>query len=165
MYEHELVGWYGDAPPLGLDHEEFAYAGKFDGNEGKFVTRDNGAVVAALSFSPDHAHENGVRVRYFAVRKGRRGKGIGTSLLRHASDRLLEERGYERVRISVNNPFAYESAQAAGFGWTGETSGIAELVMERPAPDDDRYEEGLRVFAERDLSEEKESFVRERLRE
>jgi len=161
--QHGFVGGYSEAPPLGLDHERFAYAGKFDGKEGKFLTRDGADLVAALSFSPDRAHENAARIRYIDVRRDRRNEGIASSLLRYAADSL--HRRYDTVRIGVNRPFAYAAAYNADFGWTGETSGIAELVMEHPAPEDDRYEEGLREFVGRDLSEDGEEFVRRRLRE
>lgn len=158
--EHEVIGWSDTS--LELD-DSFAYAGKFRVPSGKVVTRDNdGETVAALSFSPDRADEEGVRVRYFAVRKERQGEGIGSALLGYAADCLLDR--YETVRVSVNNPYSYEAAVKAGFGWTGDTSGLAELVMRRPAPDTGGYADGMRLLAERDLSEEEAEFVRSKLR-
>lgn len=159
MYEHEVVGWSDET--LELDGS-FAYAGKFRVPSGKAVTRDTetGEKVAALSFSPDYADEDAVRVRYFAVRRNRQGEGIGSALLEHAADRLLER--YDAVRVSVNNPYSYEAATKAGFGWTGDTAGLAELVMQRPC-DTRRYEEGLRRLAERDLSDGERDFVRRKL--
>jgi GNAT superfamily N-acetyltransferase len=160
--EHEFVGWSDATLELG---DGFAYAGKFRVPSGKAVTRDGDEVVAALSFSPDRADDDGVRVRYFAVRSDRRGEGLGSSLLRFASDLLLDR--YATVRISVNNPYAYEAAHKAGFVWTGETSGIAELVMRKPSREDadtvGRYAEGLRRFLGRDLTEEERGFVRRKL--
>jgi GNAT superfamily N-acetyltransferase len=164
--EHEVVGYSDTTLELG---DSFAYAGKFRVPSGKAVARDeDDGTVAALSFSPDRADEDAVRVRYFAVRDGLRGEGIGSSLLGFAAERLLE-RGYEAVRVSVNNPYAYEAATKAGFVWTGETSGLAELVTQRPPPDgvsdtDERYAEGMRLFAERDLTEPEDAFVRRKLR-
>ena len=166
--EHEVVGW-SDAT-LELDDTDFAYAGKFRLPSGKAVTRDTdtGDTVAVLSFSPDRADPDGVRVRYFTARDDLRGEGIGSSLLGFASDRLLER--YGTVRISVNNPYAYEAAHKAGFVWTGDTAGLAELVLRKPAEDtdtgtDERYVEGLRRFADRDLTDGEEAFVRRKLRD
>lgn len=162
--EYEVVDW--SAATLELD-ESFAYAGKFRVPSGKAVARDGDEIIAALSFSPDRADDSAVRIRYFAVRTDRRGEGIGSTLLEHVTDRLLDERGYATVRISVNNPYAFEAAHKAGFGWTGDTAGLAELVMERPSPDavdrEEMYFEALRRFAERDLTDEEDEFVRRKL--
>jgi len=162
---HEVVAW-SDAT-LELD-DSFAYAGKFRVPSGKAVSRDaSGGIVAALSFSPDHADDSRARVRYFAVRDDRRGEGIGSSLLSHTADRLLTDRGYDAVRVSVNNPYAYVAAHKAGFGWTGETAGLESLVLERPpdesADTDKRRDEGLRRFTDRDLSEPEHDFLRRKL--
>lgn len=160
MTEYEIVGW--SEVSLELD-DSFAYSGKFGVASGKSVARESDEIVAALSFSPDKADKHAVRVRYFAVREDRRGEGIGSSLLDYTAERLLSR--YDAVRVSVNNPYSYEAAYKAGFGWTGETAGLAELVAERPSPEEDRYEDGLRLFAERDLSEPEEEFVRQKIRE
>jgi GNAT superfamily N-acetyltransferase len=165
--KHELLG---TKATLELDADEFAYAGKFRVPSRKAVTRsdDGESIVAAISFSRDRADEDAVRVRYVTVREDRRGEGVGSSLLDFTAERLLEENG--AVRISVNNPFSYAAARKAGFGWTGEETGLAELVMERPRPSDGgeasgRHEQALRTFAERDLSEEEETYVRRKLDE
>ena len=159
---HEIIGW-SDAT-LELNADEFAYAGKFRVPSGKAVTRDRDEVVAALSFSNDRADSDAVRVRYISVRKDRRGEGIGSSLLDFAADRLLER--YDHVRISVNNPYSYTAARKAGFVWTGDETGLAELVMERPREEDDkRHEQALRILADRDLSDEEDEFVRRKLDE
>jgi len=166
-HEHEIVGWSDAA--LELDEDGFAYAGKFRVTSGKAVTRsEDDSIVAALSFSPDRAEDEAVRVRYITVRSDLRGEGIGSKLLEYAADRLLER--YESVRISVNNPYSYGAACKAGFGWTGEETGIAELVMEKPRPldgdeADDRHEGALRLLGERDLSEDEEKYLREKLDE
>ena len=162
-HEHEIVGWSDAA--LELDEDEFAYAGKFRVPSGKAVTRDEDedGIVAALSFSQDRADDSAVRVRYFTVRSDIRGEGVGSELLEHAADRLLER--YQAVRISVNNPFSYAAARKAGFGWTGEETGIAELVMERPCEGDERHEQALRLLAERDLSDDEQEFVHRKLDE
>jgi GNAT superfamily N-acetyltransferase len=166
-YEHELLD--SDAT-LELDADEFAYAGKFRVSSRKAVTRDEEEsedIVAALSFSYDRADDEAVRVRYITVREDRRREGIGSALLDFAAERLLKR--YDRVRISVNNPYSYAAARKAGFGWTGEETGLAELVMERPrACEDDedaRHVEALRAFEERDHSDEEDEFVRRKLDE
>jgi GNAT superfamily N-acetyltransferase len=165
-HEHEIVG--RSDVTLELDEDEFAYAGKFRVTSGKAVTRSEDGIVAALSFSPDHADDDAVRVRYITVRSGLRGEGIGSELLGYAADRLLER--YGAVRISVNNPFSYGAARKAGFGWTGEKTGLAELVMEKPRPLDgdeaaERHEGALGLLGERDLSDDEEEYLREKLDE
>jgi len=37
------------------------------------------------------------------------------------------------VKIAVNNSFAYAALYKCGFAYTGENTGIAELVLERSA--------------------------------
>lgn len=167
MTTHELLD---SEATFELDADRFAYAGKFRVPGGKAVTRDEEAsedgIVAALSFSPDRADDEAVRVRYITVRDDLRGEGIGSSLLEYAADRLLER--YEDVRISVNNPYSYAAARKAGFGWTGDETGMAELVMERPRSQDEedaRHVEALRAFEERNLSDDEEKFVRRKLDE
>ena len=194
--EYDLLGWPPDGPKLRLDHERFSYAGKFVmTNTGKAVAREgrdgdgNGdgdegdEIVAAVAFNEDRTDASTLWLRYVTVARDRRGEGIGPELLARVRDRALE-RGYERLRIAVNNPFAYEALYRTGFGYTGETTGIAELVLEYPAPtasesgdggdrDDDvaadgeadataRYRAGLEAFRERDLSDEEERFLESR---
>ncbi|AFZ71967.1 GNAT family N-acetyltransferase [Natronobacterium gregoryi] len=165
--EYDVLGWPPDGPKLRLDHERFSYAGKFVmTNTGKAVARDDGSLVAAVAFNEDRTDEETLWLRYVTVARDRRGEGIGPQLVRRVRDQALE-RGYERLRIAVNNPFAYEALYRAGFGYTGETTGIAELVLEYPRPEDwigerDAYQRGLEEFRERDLSLEEETFLEDR---
>jgi len=177
--EYHLLGWPGDGPRLALDHEQFAYAGNFrTGRTGIAVALADGTappdpgasgsptgelegVVAAASFDADRAATNALRIRYVTVREDRRGEGIGPRLLAFVVDRARErefegarERRFERVRIGVNNPIAYRACYKAGFAFTGEESGMGELVLEAPAAGDRpgaTYREGLARFADRDL--------------
>lgn len=147
--ELELLGWPPDGPKLRLDHERFSYAGKFVmTNTGKAVARADGDgtdehgegytddVLAAASFNEDRTDAETLWIRYVTVAKSRRGDGIGPELLAFVRDRAID-RGYARVRIAVNNPFAYEALYRAGFAFTGETTGLAELVLEH-SPAEDR---------------------------
>ena len=188
----EVVGWPDDGPTLALDHERFSYAGKFVmSTTGKAVLwdadpgdrtldarrglprgerDDSDAVAAAVAFNEDRTDPATLWLRYVTVRADRRGEGLGPRLLGATVERALE-RGYERVRIAVNNPFAYEAAWKAGFAFTGERTGIAELVAEFPraaalgeADPGARYREGLRAFREREsLTDRERAFVDERL--
>jgi GNAT superfamily N-acetyltransferase len=159
--EFDLLGWPPDGPALRLDHETFAYAGKFVmTSTGKAVARD-GTVVGAASFSPDRTDPDCLRVRYVTVRADRRGEGIGPRLLRFVAERA-RERDYAAVRIAANNPFAYEACYRAGFVFTGTETGLAELVLDyRPdaPPGRERYRDGLDRYRERDLSAAEESFL------
>ncbi|AHF99121.1 acetyltransferase [Halostagnicola larsenii XH-48] len=185
--ELEVLGWPPDGPKLRLDYERFSYAGKFVmTNTGKAVARANGdgtdeqgegstdEVLAAASFNEDRTDADTCWIRYVTVERSRRGEGIGPRLLAFVRDRAIE-RGYARVRIAVNNPFAYEALYRAGFSYTGETTGIAELVLEYPGPNSDpdpdadadwdereRYQAGLEEFRERDLSDEEAAFLESR---
>ncbi|WP_455448581.1 GNAT family N-acetyltransferase [Natrinema thermotolerans] len=170
--EYDLLGWPPDGPKLRLDHERFSYAGKFVmTNTGKAVARtDNGRLVAAVAFNEDRTDADTLWLRYVTVDQDRRGEGIGPALCRLVRDRALE-RGYERLRIAVNNPFAYEALYRTGFAYTGETTGIAELILEYPMPDDpdtatwtdrERYQAGLAEYRDRDLSDAEERFLAER---
>jgi len=160
--EYELLGWPADGPTLDLDHRRFAYAGKFVMSDtGKAVARDggpDGGVVAAVSFSPDRDDGDLLWLRYITTRQDHQGTEVGARLARFAVDRARGR--YDRVRIAVNNPFAYHALWKAGFAYTGEESGLAELVL---AVDGERsrstYQAGLDVFRERDLSKAEESFL------
>jgi len=169
------LGWPPDAPTLRLDYRRFAYAGKFVlGSTGKAVARrvepratesrspaadarteyDEG-VFAAASFSPDRTDGDCLCVRYVTVRDDRQGEGIGARLLAFVAGRAAD-RGYDRVRIAVNNPAAYVAAHRAGFAFVGRETGLAELVCERPAGrpaerDADAYRDGLDRYREREL--------------
>jgi len=155
-----VLGWPAAGETLSLDHERFAYAGKFVmSGTGKAVARAGGDVVAAVAFDPDRTDGEVLKLRYVTVREDRQGEGIGPRLLRFIAARA-SERGFERVVIAVNNPFAYQAAYRAGFGYTGDRTGIAELELARPTPDRaGRYRDGLAAFRERDLGEPAASFL------
>lgn len=158
--ELELLGWPPDGPTLRLDHRRFSYAGKFVMSAtGKAVAREDGELLGAVAFNEDRTDASALWLRYVTVRADRRGEGIGPRLLAFVRDRA-RDRGYERVRIAVNNPFAYEACYRAGFGYTGRRTGIAELVLEHPDErSPERYREGLDEFRERDLSADEEAFL------
>jgi len=161
--EFALLGWPEDSHPLYLDHEQFAYAGKFVmTSTGKAVVGDN-TVVAAAAFDTDRTDESTLVVRYVTVRRDRRGERLGPRLLGFVRERA-RERGYERVTISANNPYSYQGAYRAGFTFTGEEHGIAELTLEWPGDRSrERYHNGLSVFQQRDLSDDEETFLAEKL--
>ncbi|NHN48532.1 GNAT family N-acetyltransferase [Halostella sp. JP-L12] len=155
--EFEVLGWPPDGPTLDLDHREFSYAGKFVmSNTGKAVVRDGGSVVAAAAFNEDRTDDSVLWIRYITARQDRRGDGIGPRLADFVAD-AAADRGYDRVRIAVNNPFAYRALYKARFGYTGETTGIAEVVLERPGdPSEERYRAGLDEFRGRESLSESE---------
>ncbi|GAB3423371.1 GNAT family N-acetyltransferase [Haloparvum alkalitolerans] len=194
--EFDLLGWPEDEPTLRLDYRAFSYAGKFvmtttgkaalrtaDGSaaapgwepgrklpEGMDPDAFDADVAAAIAFDADRTDPEVLRLRYVTVHAALRGEGLGPRLV---GDLLgpAAERGFERVRIAVNNPFAYEALYRAGFAFTGRETGLAELVLERPveAPAADReeaarYREGLARYRKRGgLSDAERSFLRERL--
>ena len=192
--EFAVVGWPDEGVTLRLDYRAFAYAGKFVvGAPGKAVLRtaDGSAavpswspeeplpktvdpdtfdedVVAAVSFSADRTDPACCRLRYVTVHAARRGEGIGPELVARTIPRLGERR-YDRVRIAVNNPFAYEALYKVGFAYTGDRTGIAELELARPvdAPaeshgDHERYQAGLDRFRERDPPAREATFLSDR---
>jgi ribosomal protein S18 acetylase RimI-like enzyme len=159
--QFELLGSEAAGPTLRLDHERFAYAGKFVmSSSGKTVAREGGDVVGAVAFSADHDDPRAVHLRYVTVREDRRGEGIGPRLLRFTATLLRGDlpadcATYETVLIAANNPIAYRACYRAGFDYTGDQTGIAELLLAY-RPDerhDGRYEAGLRLYAERSLPE------------
>ena len=160
--EFALLGWPEDEHPLYLDYRQFAYAGKFVmTGTGKAVVGDDG-VVAAAAFDADRTDPATLVVRYVTVRQDRRGERLGPRLLRFVRERACE-RGYDRVTISVNNPFSYQAAYRAGFAFTGEQQGLAELELEWPGDrSGGRYRSGLAVFADRDLAEREREFLAEK---
>jgi len=165
----ELLGWPEDGPTLRLDHRTYSYAGKFVmSNTGKAVYRDeNGEVLAAIAFDEDRTDSDCLRLRYVTVHRDHRGEGLGPELVAFVLDRATE-RGYETARIAVNNPYAFHALAKAAFRYAGETTGIAELVLERPTgktpdPDPASYRAGLSRFADRDLSEDERAFVEDKL--
>lgn len=153
--EFERLGSPTAGPTLDLDHEEFAYAGKFVMSDtGKTVAHDDGALVGAVAFSEDRSDPTAVRLRYVTVRRDRHGEGIGSRLLGFTASLLAEE--YEQVLIAANNPIAYRACYRAGFVFTGRETGIAELVLAydpTAGRKSDRYRDGLDVFRDRDLPE------------
>lgn len=171
-----LLGWPDDGVTLRLDHRRFSYAGKFVmSTTGKAVIRDpgsgaddKGGPVAAAAFDEDRTAPDVLRIRYVTVRDDRRGEGLGPQLCRFVADRAAE-RGYDRLRIAVNNPFAYEALYRAGFTYVGEETGLAELLLERPAgkPASDRseatYQAGLDRYRDRELSEKETAFLSRKL--
>jgi len=161
--ECALLGWPPDGPTLRLDHECFSYAGKFVMSQtGKAVARDDGAVVGAVAFDPDRTDAKTLRLRYVTVRHDRRGEGIGPRLLRFVTERALDGE-FDRVCIAVNNPFAYEAAYRAGLAFTGERTGLAELVCASDADRDaDTYRAGLDRYRERDLCGAERDFLCDR---
>jgi GNAT superfamily N-acetyltransferase len=179
--KYAVLGWPEDGPTLRLDYRRFSYAGKFVmSSTGKAVARDPDApppdlsdsdapapplsgeaeaVVAAVAFNEDHADPATCWLRYVTVRRDRRGEGIAPRLVRFCCARIAE-RGYDRVRIAVNNPFAFHALSRAGFAYTGEETGLAELVMRWPGERSrEGYQAGLDVYRERDLSAEEETFL------
>lgn len=164
--EFRLLGWAAEGPTLDLDHRQFAYAGKFVmSTTGKAVlVDDEEAIVAAVAFNEDRTDPSTAWLRYVTVRQDSRGKGYGPRLCQQVTVRL-HDKGYDRVRIAVNNPIAYEALYRAGFGYSGDETGIAELVLEHPGNrEPERYRSGYDIFANRDLSEA-ETAVLERHRE
>jgi GNAT superfamily N-acetyltransferase len=161
--EYALLGWPPDGPTFRLDYRRFSYAGKFVMSAtGKAVAREDDEIVAAVAFNEDRTDADTLWLRYVTVRDDRRGEGIGARLCRFAAERG-RGRGYERIRIAVNNPFAFEALSKAGFAFTGEETGIAELVMVRPGERSRAsYQAGLDVYRERDLSDAEKTFLRER---
>lgn len=149
--EFELLGGATAEPKLTLDHERFAYAGKFVMPSRKTVARADGELVGAVAFSEDHADESAVRLRYVTVREDRRGEGIGPRLLRFTAARVADQ--YETVLIAANNPIAYQACYRAGFVYTGEQTGIAELLLryQPGSRERDAYRAGFAVFQEREL--------------
>jgi GNAT superfamily N-acetyltransferase len=182
---YAVLGDAADGPTLLLDWESFSYAGKFVmSNTGKAIAyegqplgeRDDDDwppdaratddpvedVVGAVSFNEDRTDAEATWLRYVTVRENRRGDGVGARLCAFAAAHLLAD--YERVRIAVNNPFAYEALHKAGFGFTGEETGLAELVLERPNPErETAYQDGLDRYRDRELSPEEERFLDSRL--
>lgn len=143
----ELLGWPDEEVTLDLDHRDFPYAGKFVmSSTGKAISRSDGDVVAAASFSADRTDSSQLWIRYLAVHREYQGEGLGEQLCRgvHAAAR---ERGYETVVIAVNNPHAYVSAYRAGFAFTGRETGIAELILSTAAERTQAtYQDGLERF-------------------
>ena len=151
--EYRVHGDPDGGPTFELDHERFAYAGKFVvGGTGKAVARTGETVLGAAAFDRDRTDDAVVRIRYVTVRRDRQGEGIGAQLLAVLVDHLLGERAdVDAVKIAVNNAFAYQAAYKAGFGYTGEHTGLAELVLVSPRERAEAiYVEGLEALRDRD---------------
>ena len=119
-------------------------------------------VVAAAAFNEDRTDPGVCWIRYITVRDDRRGSGLGARLAAFVAARA-NERGYRRLRIAVNNPFAYHALYKAGFVYTGRQTGVAELVLERPGERDRAtYQCGLDVYRERELGEPEAAFLAEK---
>lgn len=171
--EFAVLGWPPDGPTLRLDWQRFSYAGKFVmSSTGKAVVRDPDRasgdgefatdVLAAVAFNADRTDPDALWLRYVTVREDCRGEGLGPRLCAVVADHATD-RGYDRVRIAVNNPYSYEALYKAGFGYTGRETGLAELVLERPGDRSlARYRAGLDRFRERDLSDAEREFVETR---
>ncbi|QHS16197.1 GNAT family N-acetyltransferase [haloarchaeon 3A1-DGR] len=129
-------------------------------------------VVAAVAFNPDRTDPSSLWIRYVSVHTARRGEGLGPRLIAELVQRVRERDSdadaVDRIRIGVNNPFAYEALYKVGFAFTGRETGVAELVLERPvdAPADrdaGTYRSGLDVYRTRDRGEPETSFLAERV--
>lgn len=160
----ELLGWPPKGPTLSLDHERFAYAGKFVmSSTGKAVARVEDDIVGAAAFSPDRTDDLTLRCRYLTVRRDRQGEGTGPRLLRFVADRARAH-GFEDVLIAVNNPYAYVAAYRADFAFTGETTGLAEVVLGDGRPrDPDCYRAGLRAVGVRDQPDQTADYIESKL--
>lgn len=162
--EFEILGWPEDGPALTLDHRVFSYAGKFVmTTTGKAVFREDDTIVAAASFSEDRTDPSTIWLRYLTVHNAHQGAGIGSKLAYSCRTRM-EEHGYENVNIAVNNVYAFEAAAKAGFGYTGRTTGIAELVLSTSVPIGKNYRQALELFDERaTLDDEEREFISSRI--
>jgi GNAT superfamily N-acetyltransferase len=173
---YAVIGGPDDGPTLRLDWRAFSYAGKFVmSNTGKAIAYEGAPVEAREGWPPaaresddfaDRTDDSTAWLRYVTVREDRRGEGVGARLCAFTSDRLLgegsgdEDGGFDAVRIAVNNAFAYEALHKAGFGFTGEETGLAELVLERPCVDRAAaYQSGLDCYRERDVSDAERAFL------
>jgi len=138
-----------EATSIVLPQEEFAYAGQYRMKRyGKAVLTRRpdrptaaAAIIAALSTDRHRIQENRLVVRTIDVRREARGNGWGPLLLRSVLPAVATA-GFETIQINVNNPFAYIAACKAGFGWTGRTTGLAELIMTRPTDRPSRWSRG-----------------------
>ncbi|MFA9517765.1 GNAT family N-acetyltransferase [Halopenitus sp. H-Gu1] len=125
-------------------------------------------VVAAIAFNADRTDPTTLWIRYVTVHAARRGEGHAPGLIAFLVDRARDRtRTYDRLRIGVNNPFAYEALYKAGFAFTGRETGVAELVLERPtdAPADrdaETYRSGLDSYRKRDRGDPEASFLEAR---
>ncbi|WP_253736717.1 GNAT family N-acetyltransferase [Halohasta salina] len=123
-------------------------------------------ILVAAAFNADRTDAETLWIRYLTVRNDLRGSGLrlGPRLAAFVTAEALD-RGYDRVRIAVNNVFSYHALYRAGFGTTGRETGLAELILQRPtgqraAVSTSGYQRGLDRFRGRDgLSAAEESFL------
>jgi hypothetical protein len=182
----DIVGWPPDVAPVYLDYRQFSYAGKFvQSAVGKALLRDKSRerdppcsppdtsityetdVIAAVSFSSHRQVPHRLCYRYITVRHDQRGNQFGPKLAVDIAERA-SQRGYETLQVAVNNSFAFEAMYRAGFSYTGETTGIAELILRRPTErsaqtSKERYQSGLDRYRNRDsLSTDESNFLASR---
>jgi GNAT superfamily N-acetyltransferase len=124
-------------------------------------------VIAAVAFNADRTEPGTLWIRYVSVHAARRGEGHAPQLVAFLVDRACD-RGYDRLRIGVNNPFAYEALYKVGFAFTGRETGVAELVLERPTTepadrDPETYRSGLDVYRDRERGDPEASFLEARV--
>lgn len=183
--EYAVIATPDDALGLRLDWARFSYAGKFVmTNTGKAVAVEASVledpewppdpqdaqaagVVGAVSFNRDRTDPDTAWLRYVTVRDTVRGQEIAPRLCAMTVDWLHDEMNVSRVRIAVNNPYAFEALYKAGFGWTGEETGLRERVLEFPPPSRQdvagQYRGGLRSYLETDVTPEERAFIGSRL--
>lgn len=181
--EYAVLATPADGLGLRLDWQHFAYAGKFVAtNTGKAVAveddtlddpdwppdpheADAPGVLAAVSFNRDRTDGRTAWLRFVTVRDDHRGRGIGPRLCATTTAWLHAHFDVDRVRIAVNNPFAFVALHRAGFGWTGDRTGLRERVLEHPPPDGtaDRYPVGLEGYLDDDATDAERAYVAARL--
>lgn len=181
--KYAVIATPDDALGFRLDWKHYSYAGKFVmTNTGKAVAADStvlgqsgwppsarvaetDGVYAAASFNRDREDGDVAWIRYVTVRDDRQGEGIAPRLCAATTGWLLDSWDVSRVRIAVNNPYAYDALYKAGFGWTGEETGLRERILEHPTPPDavGRYGDGLRSYLDAEPTDAERAFVDDRL--
>lgn len=159
----EFRGSPAGGPAVSLDHTEFRYAGKFQmTTTGKALLIDSNSCIAITAFSTDRSCDNRIWLRYVSVHDDYQARGVGPRFLRTTTTTLLDQ--VKSIRIAVNNPFAYVAAYKAGFVYTGEQTGIAELLLDHPGiRTTESYLAGLEVFRDADhLSSVEQSYLEEK---
>jgi len=166
IMEYEVLGFPSDEPTLTLNWRQFSYAGKFEmSNTGKAVLKEAGEIVAAAAFNADRDRSTQGWIRYLTVRNDWQGKSLGPKLVGCVTETLLD-REYNQITIAVNNPIAYRALYKAGFHFTGEKTGIAELILSYPGQRTlESYVDGLKRFEDRQLPESQESLLADWLAE